>query len=142
DRRGGRVVRRADGSASGVLVDRAMGLVEGVLPPGTTADFERRILAASHACAKAGLTEVQDASHYGPEQIAALEKLADSSALPIRIYATVANEPASLAGFFATGPRIGRGSGFLTVRATKALADGALGSRGAALPGEHPERPG
>ena len=139
---GGRIVRRADGSASGVLVDRAMGLVEGVLPPGTTADFERRILAASNACAKAGLTEVQDASHYGPEQIAALAKLADSSALPIRIYATVANEAASLAGFFAKGPRIGRGSDFLTVRAIKALADGALGSRGAALLADYSDDPG
>src|SRR5256885_31661 len=79
----------------------------------TPADFERRILAGSNACAKAGLPQVQDASHYGPEQIAALAKLADSSALPIRIYATVANEAASLAGFFAKGPRIGRGSDFL-----------------------------
>jgi predicted amidohydrolase YtcJ len=142
DPSGGRIVRRPDGSASGVLVDRAMGLVEDVEPPGTTADFKRRILAASKACAKAGLTQVQDASHYGPDEIATLAKLADSSALPIRVYATVANEAASLAGFFAKGLRVGRGRDFLTVRAIKVLADGALGSRGAALLADYADDPG
>ena len=142
DPSGGRIVRRADGTASGVLVDRATELVESVLPPGTTADFERRILAAGNACAKAGLTEVQDASHYGPEEIAVLARLAGSSALPIRVYATVANDAASLDGFFAKGPRIGRGSDFLTVRAIKVLADGALGSRGAALLADYSDDPG
>jgi predicted amidohydrolase YtcJ len=142
DPAGGRIVRRADGSASGVLVDRATGLVESVLPAGTIADFERQILAAGNACAKAGLTEVQDASHYGPEEIAALARLADSRALPIRVYATVANDTASLTGFFAKGPRIGRGSDFLTVRAIKVLADGALGSRGAALLADYSDEPG
>lgn len=139
---GGRIVRRADGSASGVLVDRAMGLIERVLPEASVGDFERRILAATNACAKAGLTEVQDASHYGPSEIAALGKLADSGALPIRIYATVSNEAKDLAGFFAKGPRIGPGSDFLTVRAIKALADGALGSRGAALLADYSDDPG
>jgi predicted amidohydrolase YtcJ len=85
---------------------------------------------------------VQDASHYGPSEIAALGKLADSGALPIRIYATVSNEAKDLLAFFAKGPRIGRGSDFLTVRAIKALADGALGSRGAALLADYSDDPG
>lgn len=139
---GGRIVRRADGSASGVLVDRATSLVDGILPAASMADFERRILAAANACAKTGLTEVQDASHYGPDEIAALARLADAGALPIRVYATVSNEARDLAGFFARGPRIGRGSDFLTVRAIKVLADGALGSRGAALLADYADDPG
>ena len=142
DPAGGRIVRRPDGSPSGVLVDGAMALVESVLPAATAADFERRILAASRACAKAGLTEVQDASHYGPGQIASLAKLADARRLPIRIYATVSSAAGDLAGFFARGPRIGKGSDFLTVRAIKVLADGALGSRGAALLAEYSDDPG
>lgn len=139
---GGRIVRRADGSASGVLVDRATSLVERVLPASSPADFERRILAATRACAKAGLTEVQDGSHYGPEEIAALAKLAGAGALPIRVYATVSNDAKDLGGFFEKGPRIGQGSDFLTVRAVKALADGALGSRGAALLADYDDDPG
>ena len=78
----------------------------------------------------------------GPSRSRRLAKLADSAALPIRVYATVANEAASLAGFLREGPRIGRGATFLTVRAIKALADGALGSRGAALLADYSDEPG
>ena len=50
--------------------------------------------------------------------------------------------PEALAGFFAKGPRIGGGTDFLTVRAVKAYADGALGSRGAALLADYSDEPG
>ena len=139
---GGKIVRRPDGSPSGVLVDRAVDLVQKVMPLASPADFERRVLAATKACAKVGLTQVQDASHYGPEEIAALAKLADAGLLPIRVYATVSNEARDLPGFFARGQRVGRGSDFLTVRAIKVLADGALGSRGAAMLSDYSDDPG
>jgi predicted amidohydrolase YtcJ len=130
---GGRILRRADESPSGVLVDNAMDLLDPVTPAQTPADLERRFLAATRSCARAGLTEVQDASGYGADEIAALERLAAAGSLPIRVYATISPEPASLSSFFAKGPRVGRGGDFLTVRAIKAVSDGALGSRGAAL---------
>ena len=139
---GGRIVRRPDGTPSGVFVDRAMGLIDAAMPASTPADFERRILAATRACAKRGLTQVQDASRYGPREIAGLERLADSGELPIRVYATVTSDPKALADFFAKGQRIGKGSDFLTVRAIKVLADGALGSRGAALLSDYSDEPG
>jgi predicted amidohydrolase YtcJ len=142
DPEGGRIVRRPDGSPSGVLVDRAVDLVQRIMPRASAADFERQILAAAKACAKVGLTEVQDASHYGPEEIATLAKLAEAGLLPIRVYATVSNDSKDLPGFFSRGPRIGRGSDFLTVRAIKVLADGALGSRGAALLSDYSDEPG
>ena len=142
DPQGGRILRRADGSPSGVLVDRATGLVESVLPAESAGDFERRVLAASRACAKAGLTEVQEASHSSGAEIASFARLADSGQLPIRIYATVSSSAGELAAFFAKGPRVGKGSDFLTVRAIKALADGALGSRGAALLTDYSDEPG
>ncbi len=142
DPEGGRILRRADGSPSGVLVDRAMDLVQSAVPRASLADFERRILAAAKACARVGLTQVQDASHYGPEEIAALGRLAEAGLLPIRIYATVSNEAGDLTGFFARGQRVGGGSDFLTVRAIKVLADGALGSRGAALLSDYSDDPG
>src|SRR5262249_30380952 len=59
---GGRILRRPDGSPSGVLVDNAMDLVVGVQPAPTDADRERWILAGAQACARDGLTEAQDAS--------------------------------------------------------------------------------
>jgi hypothetical protein len=94
------------------------------------------------ACARAGLTEVQDASGYGSDEIAALERLAARRELPIRVYATVSPEAASLALFFSKGIRVGSGDDFLTVRAIKAYADGALGSRGAALLADYSDEPG
>lgn len=142
DPEGGRILRRADGTPSGLLVDRAAGLAESALPAANPADFERRVLAASRACAKVGLTEVQDASHYSSAEIAALARLADAGQLPIRVYATVSNEARDLHRFFAKGPRVGKGSDFLTVRAIKALADGALGSRGAALLADYADEAG
>src|SRR5262249_54628339 len=119
DPAGGRILRRSDGSPSGVFVDNAMSLLQRAMPATSICDFERQIRAASRACAKVGLTEVQDASAYTPDQIAALERLAVRGELPIRIYATVSPEPSALAGSFARGPRIGRGEDFLTVRAIK-----------------------
>lgn len=142
DPEGGRILRRPDGTPSGVLVDNAADLVENVIPAPGAADLERRFLAAMRACASAGLTEVQDASGYGAEEIAVLERLAARHELPIRVYATVSPEPAALALFFSRGTRIGRGDDFLTVRAIKAYADGALGSRGAALLADYSDEPG
>ncbi len=142
DPEGGRIVRRADGSAAGVFVDNAMALVVAAEPPASAADRERWLLLGATACARAGLTQVQDASGYDAEGIAALERLAARGALPIRVYATVSPEPGELAAFFAKGPRIGSGGDFLTVRAIKAYADGALGSRGAALLADYSDEPG
>jgi hypothetical protein len=139
---GGRILRRADGTPSGILVDNAMGLLDRVIPAATPEDFARRIRAAARACAAAGLTQVQDASGYSPEDVAVLERLAARHELPLRIYATVSPEPASLEIFFRKGVRVGEGSDFLTVRAIKAYADGALGSRGAALLADYSDEPG
>lgn len=133
DPAGGRILRRPDGTPSGVLVDNATSLAEKAVPPTDPAGFERRIQAAARACASWGLTQVQDASGYSPEEVAALARLADAGSLPIRVYATVSGSREHLPRFFERGPRLGGGSDFLTVRAIKSYADGALGSRGAAL---------
>jgi predicted amidohydrolase YtcJ len=142
DPAGGRILRRPDGSPSGVLVDNAMDLVERVVPAPSGADRERRFLAGARACARAGLTQVQDASGYAEEEIAALERLNDRGELPVRVYATVSPEKESLSHFLARGIRLGRGDDFLTIRAIKAYADGALGSRGAALVADYSDEPG
>jgi predicted amidohydrolase YtcJ len=139
---GGRILRRPDGSPSGVLVDNAENLVARLLERPSEEEFLRRIVAGAHACARVGLTEIQDASGYPPDQIAWLEKLAARGQLPIRLYATVSPDPKLLPKAFARGIRIGRGQDFLTVRAIKAYADGALGSRGAALLAEYSDEPG
>jgi predicted amidohydrolase YtcJ len=142
DPEGGRILRRGDGSPSGVFVDNAKALVERVRSASSEADRERRLLAAMRSCASFGLTEVQDASAYGPEGIGILARLAARGDLPIRVYATVSPDSKLLAESFRKGPRIGGGADFLTVRAIKGYADGALGSRGAALLADYADEPG
>ena len=139
---GGRILRRPDGSPSGVLVDNAMELVDRAMPPASAGDFERHVLAAARACAARGLTEVQDASGYGESEIGALEKLAARGELPIRVYATVSAEPEALRAAFSRRPRRGGGPDFHTVSANKAKAHGPLGSRGAALLADYSDEPG
>jgi predicted amidohydrolase YtcJ len=142
DPEGGRIERRPDGSPSGVLVDRARALIRDVQPKASPADRERRLRLATAACAASGLTEVGDASAYDADAVASIAKLADAGALPIRVYATVSPQPDALPAFLAAGPRRGGGGDFLTVRAIKVYADGALGSRGAALLADYSDAPG
>jgi hypothetical protein len=74
--------------------------------------------------------------------MAALERLAARGALPIRVYATVSPSPDTLPKSLSRGRRVGGGDDFLTVRAIKSYADGALGSRGAALLADYSDEPG
>jgi predicted amidohydrolase YtcJ len=142
DPENGQIVRRPDGSPSGVLIDGARALIRRVQPKASVSDRDRWLRLATAACARSGLTEVGDASAYDADDVGSLEKLAGAGALPIRVYATVSSQAASLNAFFAKGPRLGGDADFLTVRAIKVYADGALGSRGAALLEDYSDAPG
>jgi predicted amidohydrolase YtcJ len=129
DPAGGRILRDASGAPTGVLLDRAMALIEARIPPPSPADTERYLLRAANECARLGLTTVHDAGV--PQQtIDAYRSLIRKHQLPIRIYAMIQNSPDLIGAWLARGPEIGD---YLTVRAIKLIADGALGSRGAAL---------
>jgi predicted amidohydrolase YtcJ len=139
DPAGGRIVRRRDGSPSGVFVDNAMDAVMRARPAPTDEDLRRAFAAAFASCASVGLTEVGDASGYGAREIAVLRKMADEGALPIRVYATIGAFDPGFDALLARGPQTGE---MLSVRAVKIYADGALGSRGAALLADYSDDPG
>ncbi|MGZ5429041.1 MAG: amidohydrolase, partial [Thermoanaerobaculia bacterium] len=134
---GGRIERLKDGSPAGVLVDNAMALVAGAIPEAGPDEARRDFVAGLEACAKAGLTGVGEASGSSLADLAILEKLAKEGMLPIRVYATVG--PKALDAMRARGPVF---EGRFTVRALKIVADGALGSRGAALLADYSDAPG
>jgi len=134
---GGRIVRLSDGRPAGVLVDNATALVGSAIPESTPGEIERDFIAALEACAHVGLTGVGDASGSNSEEIGILSSLARDRKLPIRVYATVG--PRDLDEAIAKGPLQ---SGRLTIRAVKIYADGALGSRGAALLADYSDDPG
>lgn len=128
---GGRILRDEKGAPTGVLIDTAMDLVlRAVAAPGPR-EAEETILRSLHALKAVGITSVHDAS-AGPEVLQAYKRLAERDALPVRIYAMINGQGTDLderLREWRETPRIGR----LTVRAVKLFADGALGSRGAAL---------
>jgi predicted amidohydrolase YtcJ/pimeloyl-ACP methyl ester carboxylesterase len=137
DPAGGRIERLKDGSPSGVFVDNAQNLISKAIPESTPDDVRRDFLAALEACARAGLTGVGEASGSDAADIGILASLAAEKKMPIRVYATVG--PRYLDEATAKGPiQAGR----LTVRALKIVADGALGSRGAALLADYSDAPG
>jgi predicted amidohydrolase YtcJ len=131
DPAGGRIVRNERGEPTGVFIDTAANLVDRVVPPVTYEQRKRRILAAAQNIAANGLTEIHDAG-ADDETVRAVRELVDEKRFPIRLYVMLADQEALLRDWFARGPLIEHG-GRLTVRAVKMYADGALGSRGAAL---------
>ncbi len=129
---GGRILRRLDGSPTGVLLDRATELVQRVMPEPTVEDLMADLEAGARACAEVGLTEVHDAG-ISPSTWAAYVRLVERGRLPIRVYAMAMYRSGLDEQLLTEGPLIGLGDGRLTLRAIKVISDGALGSRGAAL---------
>lgn len=140
DPSGGRIIRDASGNPAGVFVDEAQQLIESKIPPVSFALRKERVLKAAQTVAANGLTEMHDAGADG-ETIKAVQELIDEKRFPIRIYTMVSDEPALLTEWFARGPLMNYGNR-LTVRSIKVYADGALGSRGAALLAPYSDDPG
>ena len=137
---GGRILKAADGKPTGVLIDTAMDLVRRAIPRATTAESEEAILRSLRAAAAAGLTCVHDAA-AGPETLAAYRRLDARGALPVRVYAMIDGQGEGLDEAMREW-REQPGTHDLTVRAVKLFADGALGSRGAALYEPYEDEPG
>ena len=78
---GGRIVRDAQGRATGVLVDGAMALVDGVLPAMDVASAERALSSGMQEAVRHGLTGVHDAG-VSLLQMQAYRNLADRGEMP------------------------------------------------------------
>ncbi len=132
DPAGGRIERDAHGVPTGVLVDGAMELIGRIVPPPNAAESAAALDAALTAMARVGLTGVGDAGIDAPT-FALYKKYADEHRLTARIYAMIGDTGADFDALSKNGPIAGYGEDFLSLRAVKLYADGALGSRGAAL---------
>ena len=114
---------------TGILIDNPMALVQAILPAPTKEMKIKGLLEAQKICFKYGLTTVNDAG-LNKSTIELIDSLQQTGDLDIRVYAMVSNSKENLDYYLPKGivktPR-------LTVRSVKVYADGALGSRGAAL---------
>ena len=137
---GGRIERNAAGDPSGVLVDNAMILVEKFVPPARDAERRTAMQSALAHMNSVGLTAVGDAG-VDVKAIALYRALEGEGALTVRIYAMIGDVGEDFDALSKSGPLIGVGDSRLTVRAVKLFADGALGSRGAALLAPYSDAP-
>jgi predicted amidohydrolase YtcJ len=132
DPSGGRVERTSSGEPTGVFVDNAKQLVEHAIPE-STRDEERNALKAAIAEAhRWGLVGVHDAGE-SRTTIDIMEDMAKAGELPFRLYVMIGDDSAAIAHYLARGPQSGLYDNHLWIRSIKLYADGALGSRGAAL---------
>jgi predicted amidohydrolase YtcJ len=129
---GGRIERDADGNPSGVFVDGAMELVEKIVPAPSAQESAAALDAALAAMARVGMTGVGDAG-IEAETFALYKRYADEHKLTARIYAMIGGTGADFDALSKDGPINGYGGDYLSLAAVKLYADGALGSRGAAL---------
>lgn len=127
--KGGRIIRDKEGKNTGILIDTAQRLVSRHIPDSTPQQMERRLKLAAEECASLGLTGVHDAG-VGEQGIAAYKELIRRGEFPIRSYVMIGGEGDLWRSYLKSGPERGD---HLTVASIKLVADGALGSRGAAM---------
>ena len=132
DPSGGRLERTASGEPTGVFVDNAMDLVGRVIPPTSRSEDRLAIRAAIAESQRWGLVGLHDAGESRPT-IDLLEEMARAGEIPFRLYVMIGDDSAAVAHYLARGPQSALYDSHLWIRAIKLFADGALGSRGAAL---------
>jgi len=141
DPEGGRIIRGAGNAPAGVFVDRAMGLVSRAIPPLSDQQLSEAIVAGIAEANRWGLTGVHDAG-VDRRTIDAFEELARNGRYNLRNYVMIRGDSATLDHFFQRGPQPALYDGRIWLRAIKISADGALGSRGAALLEEYSDEAG
>jgi len=138
---GGKIIRDADGKPAGTLIDEARLLVASVVPPVSQRELVAQIQAGMREANRWGLTGIHDAG-VGADTVELYEELAAQGQLTLRYYAMVEAGSPGLLELLGHGPRIAMGDNMVWTRAIKVSADGAMGSRGAALLRDYHDDPG
>ncbi len=134
---GGEIIKK-DNKVTGVLIDNAMDLVYKVFPEEDKKKSIKALLDAQKTCFSLGLTTVDDAG-LDKKTIDLIDSLQQKDLLKIRMYAMVSATEANLDFYLKSGIIK---TEKLNVRSFKVFADGALGSRGAALKEPYSDRHG
>ena len=139
---GGEIILDELGNPTGVLTERASGLVGRLVPQETPERAEQALTLALQELAEKGITSFHDAGS-GQETIDLLLKFKKEGKLTSRHYMMLAgSDPELLENWYKRGPMIDSVDHLFSVRSIKLFCDGALGSRGAWLLEEYTDRPG
>ena len=118
-----------NGNLTGILIDTPMNLVQAILPEPSLTDKIKALNDAAQIGFENGLTTVSVAGMH-KDDIMLIDSLQTVGLLNMRVYAMISNTKENMDYFLKTGPLK---TDMLNVRSFKVYADGALGSRGAAL---------
>ncbi|REE80495.1 hypothetical protein BX611_2138 [Lutibacter oceani] len=125
---GGYILKK-DGKLTGIFIDGPMGLINAQIPKPSINEITQALKNAEKMCFELGLTTVDDAG-LSKEVIELIDTLQKTGALKMRIYAMVSVSDKNIDYYTQKGIiKTDR----LNVRSFKVYADGALGSRGAAM---------
>lgn len=126
---GGRILRDDNGDPTGILMEDAMDLVARIIPRPTPVEIAEAMRQAQAYCWSVGLTGIHDFD--GRDCFLALQMLREAGELGLRV---VKNVPVyRLEHALGVGLRSGFGDDWLRIGGVKIFADGALGSRTAAM---------
>ncbi|MET1255111.1 amidohydrolase [Aliikangiella maris] len=131
DPEGGKIVRDKNGKPTGVLIDNAIGLVVNKIPAPSKIEREYAFDKAFAHLLSLGIVSVHDAG-INQADIDSYQERSHKHQLPIRIYGMLSGADRHLKQWLNQGI-IKDDNDFLSIRSVKLYADGALGSRGAAL---------
>jgi len=133
DPENGKILRdEKTGEPSGVLINRAQDLVASHVAPLDLDSVKIALELAARECLRNGLTSVHEA-RVTPIMLQAFREMVKKGRLPLRVYAMLDGaNPVLIDEWLKRGPEIDP-QHRLTIRSVKVFADGALGSRGAAL---------
>lgn len=137
---GGRIERDANGDATGVLVDAAMELVSGKIPPPRGSDRDAALSEAQRLLVARGVTAIADMGTT-IEDWQTFRRAGDAGTLYLRImsYGAGIDQTVLIGG---TGPSPWLYDDRLRLNGVKLYLDGALGSRGAVLKEDYADHPG
>lgn len=141
DIQGGVIIRDDNGDATGIFVDATMSYIRDVIPERTEEELELALELALEQMAMHGITSVHDA-RTDLETWEMYKNFADQGRLITRIYAMIAGTGEIFDEMAADGPVESYANDLLALRSVKISADGALGSRGAALLEDYSDEPG
>ena len=128
---GGEIVRDNKGQPTGIFIDNAMELITKKIPKLTIKQQKNILVKSMNSLASLGLTSVHDAG-IDSDNLQAFQELVNEGKMPIRINAMLYLPSKNWQKIISKG-NYKSSDDMLNFNSVKIQADGALGSRGAAL---------
>ena len=135
---GGEIIKDEFGKPTGIFIDKAETLITQHMPATSAQSVSNALDAAGKHLLSLGITSTHDAG-IDKTTWQVYKQRAELGTLPLRIVAMLSAASPDLSAMLKAG-RYQDAQDFLSIRSVKIYADGALGSRGAALIEEYADR--